>query len=345
MSGPARRRGRRPLVALSDAAAPGQHVLVLGAGFIGSHVIQALTTRGHRVTVVTRSAPRPELSPLLDAATLVIGDVSCMGTLAALLSEADHVVYAVGSSSPSGSQLDPATDLATYVPPVLSLLELLRAQPTTGLTYISSGGAIYGDVASPLVDEATVPRPISCYGVLKLTAERYIELYADQHGIPATVLRVSNAYGSGQSAANGQGVVARLVQCVITGEPFQVFGDGLNIRDYIHVSDVARVVARVVGDGVTQRVLNVGSGLGYSIVDIIRIVEQESGRLVEVEFRAARPFDVRSIVLDVARLQASMPFEPIGIREGLHGTWRAAADLSAAQVVLPLTEPAPLAVR
>jgi UDP-glucose 4-epimerase len=315
------------VVAINRAVTPAQRVLVLGAGFIGAHVVRVLVQAGHQVDVITRSAPQPELAPYLQGANVVLGDVSSMAVVAGLLSEVDHVVYAVGSSSPIESDLDPAADVTAVVPPVVRLLELLRLRPSVGLTFLSSGGALYGNVASTPVDEETPPAPISSYGILKLTAEKYLQMYADLYGIPITILRVANAYGPGQPWAKGQGIVARLMRCVLTGEPFQVFGSGQNVRDYVYIDDVAQVVAGLLESHDGHRVFNVGSGKGHTILDLIEMVQRETGRTINVEFKNARYFDVRSIVLDIRLLSQALPFAPLDVPAGLQRTWFSIAQL------------------
>jgi UDP-glucose 4-epimerase len=312
-------------------------VLVLGAGFIGARVVHALIQAGHQVDVITRSAPRPEVGPLLEGATVLLGDALSMSVVAGPLAEADHVVHAVGSSSPVESDLDPAADVSALVPPVIRLLELLRLRPSVGLTFLSSGGAVYGNVAATPADEDTPPQPINSYGILKLTAERYLEMYAQLYGIPVRILRIANVYGPGQPWVKGQGIVARLMSCALTGERFPIFGGGHNVRDYVYIEDVAQVVAGLVATDGGPRVLNVGSGRGYTISEVVRLVEQQTGRTINVEPMKARSFDVRSIVLDIRRLSQTLPFTPLDLPTGLHRTWRSMSRFGAEE--LPAAAP------
>ena len=318
------RPGRR-LVALHGERRAGR-VLVLGAGFLGAHAVHRLVRDGFRVDVVTRSEPRPELGHLLAGATVALGDVTATSTLAALVAEADHIVYAVGSSSPVESDLDPASDVSLVVTPVVRLLELLRLRPSVSLTYLSSGGTIYGNVDAPIVDEDTRPEPISSYGIAKLTAEHYLASYARLYGVPVRILRISNAYGPGQPWAKGQGLVARLINCALTGNAFSVYGDGSNVRDYVYVDDVAGVISALVSNAEPHLVLNVGSGVGHSVMDVLRIVEELSERQIHIEYFDGRAFDVGRIVLDVSRLSQRLEYRPVSLRAGILRTWESSFD-------------------
>lgn len=323
ITGGLRSVGDSPLVTVGDAVTPVRRVLVLGAGFIGAHVVRALVQTGYHVDVITRSAPQPQLAPLLDGATVAFSDVASMSAVAGALSEVDHVVYALGASSPIESDLNPAADVSAVVPPVIRLLELLRLRASVGLTYLSSGGAVYGNATPTPADEDTPPEPISSYGILKLTTEKYLHMYAEMYKISIRILRIANAYGPGQPCTKGQGIVARLMRCAVTGERFQVFGSGQNVRDYIYIDDVAQVISGLIASRDDHRVLNVGSGQGLTILDLIGLVEEQTGRAINVEFKKARPFDVHANVLDIRRLEQTLPFAPLDIRTGLYRTWQA----------------------
>lgn len=303
------------------SAVQGQHVLVLGAGFLGSNIARRLVEDGFEVTVAGRSQPRPELSQLVVGATVLVQDLTTMSAVEGLIDTVDHVVYALGSSSPAESVIDPARDISLVLPPVVRLLDLLRRRPMVGITFVSSGGAVYGNIGGYRADESVPPQPISSYGILKLTAERYVTMYSNLYGIPATILRVSNVYGPGQPWSKGQGVVATLMHCAMSGSTFTVFGAGDNVRDYVFVDDVARAVSDLVATGRGHVVLNAGSGVGHSITDVLKLVEDVSGRAIPVEHRAARSFDVDSIVLDISRISERIQYAPTDLYEGLTLTW------------------------
>jgi UDP-glucose 4-epimerase len=308
------------------ALAPSPTVLVLGAGFIGGAVAGALLERGCPVRVITRSELDDGLRARLSGANVFIGDAREMGSLAAALNGVDHVVYALGSSSPVESDLDPANDVELIVPPLIRLLELLRLRSHVGITFLSSGGTVYGDKLTQPIAESEGARPISSYGIIKLTCENYVSMYADSHEIPAQILRIGNAYGPGQRPVRGQGLVAQLMLSATTGEPPPLFGSPEAVRDYVYIDDIARAVADLVCTPAVPRVVNIGSGRGYSVRQVVELVEEVTGRELTVRPQPSRACDVRANVLDITRLRATVPFEPLELRAGIERTWKATLD-------------------
>lgn len=322
---------------IGGARPTGPSVLVLGAGFIGSALAGALLERDCLPVVFTRSHPAEQRRAQLAGASVVVGDTSDMGTLAAVLNDVDQVVYAIGSSSPIESDLDPAADVAIVVPPLVRLLELLRLRPGVRLTFLSSGGAVYGE-ATPPVAETEQARPISSYGIIKVTCEQYIHMYADAHGVPAQILRIANAYGPGQPVSRGQGVVARLMRTAATGELMPLYGGVDSVRDYIYIDDVVGAIADLICMDSDERVLNVGTGVGHALHEVLALACEVTGREIPTRDLGARSFDVSANVLDITRLSKIIPFAPLDLRTGLTRVWED-ANASPYAVTLPENPP------
>jgi UDP-glucose 4-epimerase len=295
-------------------------VLVLGGtGFIGSEVTLACREAGWAVRAVAR---RPLLSPLAAAAgvELVLGPAEDPILLARALEGVDWVVHAVGCAPP-GALTDDFDSTTVSVLGLDTLLEALRCRPGVGLTFVSSGGAVYGDVTHLPVDEETRCRPISAYGLSKLMAEDSITAYSARYGIPARILRVSNAYGPGQDAANGHGVIGALLQAALTDAPVPVYDGGRAVRDFVHVGDVANAIVTIRPGQSEPQVVNVGGGAGHSVLQILETVEQLTGAPLRIEWRPRRPSDVHSIVLNVSRLAGLMAWEPRDLETGIAQIW------------------------
>ena len=254
---------------------PPSRVLVLGGtGLIGSEIARAFVTAGSTVTVVARREPVGAVRANLAGACLVTGDASDPLVLAPLLDRADHVVHAVGSMLPKESTASPALDLTTTLPAILSLLDLLRVRPALGLTYISSGGTVYGNPARIPIDERAICDPITSYGIVKLAAEKYIGMYARLYGVPAHILRVANVYGPLQPGDRSQGIIGTFLAALRDRRPVSIFGDGGMTRDYVHVSDVAYAAVELSRRSQASLVANVGTGIGHTILEVLAVASE-----------------------------------------------------------------------
>lgn len=314
-----------------------RRVLVLGAGFIGSALVPALIERGHSVVAVTRSHPKPDREQLLEHARLVVSE-HWIKILPNLLADTDDLIYCVGSASPTQSEVDPARDISAVLPPLVRVLDLIRLHPSTRLTFLSSGGTVYGDIESLPITEEAPTQPISSYGLLKLACESYIHMYAKLHAVDARILRVSNPYGPTQDASAGQGLIARLFGNAISGDAVVLFGGGKAVRDYLHVDDLAAAIAGSLAVDGLPPVLNIGSGVGHSSLEVVESVAKVTGADFEIRLEPPRGYDVRANVLDVTAAKHTIGYATRTLEQGLRDTWTA-LQRRGASVAKPSTMP------
>lgn len=298
----------------------------------------ALIERGHAVVAVTRSHPRPEREQLLEQARVVVSE-HWLKLLPNLLADADDLIYCVGSASPTQSEADPARDISAVLPPLVRVLDLLCLHPSTRLTFLSSGGTVYGDIQAVPISEQAPTQPISSYGLLKLACENYIHMYAKLHDVDARILRVSNPYGPTQDASAGQGLVARLFGNAISGDAVVLFGGGKAVRDYLHVDDLAAAIAGSLAVDQLPPVLNIGSGVGHSSLEVVELVAELTGANFEIRLDPPRGYDVQANVLDVSAAKGAIGYTTRDLEPGLRDTW-AALQQSGASVAK--TRPVPL---
>lgn len=297
---------RQPTEAQADHAAIVS--VVGGRGFLGSRICSILARRGHKVHAIDRGDP-----------TMLERGVHPRAI------ESDYVVWAASSINPMIAQNDPdrvALDIEAFESYVRTASQI-DGGPRTIL--LSSGGTVYDDEADPPYAETSPVRPRTAYGAAKLQLERIL-LSCDESGL---VLRISNAYGPGQTVAPGQGVIAHWMHAIAAGQDVHIFGDANVSRDYVHVDDVSRAVAAAIeSDYDEHRILNIGAGRPTTLHELHGMTAAAVGDLsIEPVQHPARLFDARSTWLDCGRAATTLGWYPtIPLAEGLVATWRALAD-------------------
>ncbi len=312
----------RPSTARRRAAGS---VLVLGAGFIGGHVVRRLLDNGHRVRVLSRSRPNGRAQYLTAGAEVIIGDAGVTKTVADAVVGMDHVVFALGSLVPPEAEQEPHLDLSLTLQPLLELLGILAQGPRLPVSYLSSGGTVYGNAPSFPIPETAPTVPLSVYGITRLTAERFVLRYGAMHDADVRLLRIGNAYGTGQTTARGQGIVGTALERCRTGEPLVLYGDGRVWRDFVHAEDIALAIAGLVEAG-GPSVVNIGSGVATPMSEVVDIAREVSGRQLVIASKDSRDFDLPRVQLDITLLRSLVDYRPRPLRAGMQQVW---ADMSA----------------
>jgi len=293
----------------------------VGWGFLGAAVGGRLVDDGVAVVGLTRSENAETARARARGIPILIGDAADPAHVAEALAGVDHVICAAGGLLPPEAQQHPQADAIATLSPIIVLLEALRGRPSVALTYISSGGTVYGNPRGAKAFESDPVAPISAYGVSRLAAELYVQMYARTQRLRVQIVRCANVYGPGQPAERSQGAVAVFLHRVAAGLPLSIVGDGSAIRDYVYVGDVAYAVARLVREQHDAGIVNVGSGRGYSVLDLVEHVSQVVGRPAMLDFRPARRHDVKAIVLDITKLSTLIEYAPLGLPDGLQLSW------------------------
>ncbi|HUP42605.1 MAG TPA: NAD-dependent epimerase/dehydratase family protein [Thermoanaerobaculia bacterium] len=309
-----------------------------GAGFIGSHLADAFLARGDRVTVVDDlSSGREENLPA--GVELLRLDVRSEAAAARVERGGfDLLVHQAAQMDVRRSVADPVHDASVNVLGSLNLLEAAARGGVRRVLFASTGGAIYGEQDRHPADEDHPARPVSPYGVAKLAVERYLYYYAVEKGLEAVALRYANVYGERQNPHGEAGVVAIFCDRLLAEEAATINGDGLQTRDYVHVSDVVRAnlaaAAMALGDGeggqdptLPFRVYNVGTGVETTVVELYRHLAAALGADRPARHGPAKAGEQRRSSIDAARLRADLGLpEPLPLAEGLGRTaaWFAA---------------------
>jgi UDP-glucose 4-epimerase len=247
-----------------------------GAGFIGSHVADALVAAGHQVLIVDDlSSGCKENVP--DGAELAILDVRSEEAGRLLVErEVEILVHHAAQMDVRRSVEDPVFDAEVNLLGLLNLLEAARGGSLQQVVFASTGGAIYGEQDTFPADEKHPARPVSPYGVAKLASERYLFFYHCQYGLAATCLRYANVYGPRQNPHGEAGVVAIFRRRLLDGNQAVINGDGLQTRDYVYVDDVVRANLAAIGHP-GFAIYNVGTGVETNVNDLYDHIAKAAG--------------------------------------------------------------------
>lgn len=271
-----------------------------GAGFIGSNLVDSLVEAGHSVVVVDNltTGHRHNLRPEATLHALSVDDPALLN----LLQGIEVVFHLAAQIDVRKSVEDPVHDAGINIIAGLKMLDMCRRAGVKKVVYSSTGGALYGEPGAEHLPagEDTPIRPLSGYGVSKHTFEHYLELYHQLYGLEFTALRYGNVYGPRQDPMGEAGVVAIFCNRILDGKQPIIFGDGKQTRDYVFVKDVCRanLLAMQSGNG---QILNIGTGLETSVLDLVEALQAALGQKVEPIFEPARPGEVLRIALDSSR--------------------------------------------
>jgi UDP-glucose 4-epimerase len=296
-----------------------------GAGFIGSHVVDAYVTAGHEVAVIDdlSSGSADNVHPRARWYRLDIRDAGLDGVFAEARPEV--VCHHAAQVSVRRSVEAPQADAEVNVLGSLNVFEAARRHGVRRVIVASTGGAIYGEQRAGAADETHPCRPRSPYAVAKLAVEHYLDYARATFGLEAVVLRYANVYGPRQDPHGEAGVVAIFMQRILAGLPPTIFGDGEQVRDFVYVDDVvaANVLALAVPtpDAETA-IFNIGTGRATSVNELWRAIETLAQPGVRAYHEPARSGDVRRSVLDPSRAARMLGWRPtVTVEDGLARTW------------------------
>ena len=254
-------------------------------GFIGSYLSRYVAARASnrlRLRLLARNSAEHENPP---GAEVLHGDLLSRADCERFAEGLKTIYYLAHNNSPVDSDFDLPGDALANLVPLLNLLQSIQhlgAKPH--IVYFSSGGAIYAPKQDRIpYREADRCGPLSSYGIQKLAAEEYLRLAAHKGYVTATVLRVGNAYGTLLSEFRMQGFIGVAINCVVHGRAVRVFGNPQNVRDYVHLEDVSEIAVRAAVPRQPFTIVNVGTGVGHSVLSVLQLIEEGLGRRIEVQ--------------------------------------------------------------
>ncbi|PSS59509.1 hypothetical protein C6558_37900 [Ensifer sp. NM-2] len=295
------------------------NILVAGGrGFIGSHVVRQLLSRGANVCVLD-VAPANQFHSRLK---WIQSSFDNEQVVQEALSDCDSVVYLVASSLPA-TQATPEDEIVGQVLTPVKFAERCATSGVKRFIFASSGGTVYGDGGTPPYTEHSSCQPRNLYGVSKLACEHYLRIIGLTTSMTTCSLRISNPYGEGQVARQGQGFVAAAIEKAIRDEPMIIWGDGSAVRDFVYVEDVAKAAVLACFSDSRAPTINVGSGRGVALSEVLDAVSEVHGKPLSLVFEPNRNVDVAVNVLDIALASSELGWQPgVSLREGVEMTYR-----------------------
>ncbi len=299
----------------------GRRVLVTGgSGFIGRHAVAELSAAGASVRVVDLK-PHPDPS-----VHIVLGDIADPEVLAeAFAGGIDSVVHLAAVTSVLRSVENPGATFDTNVAGTHAVLEACRTAGVQSLVFASTN-AVTGPMQAPAIVETAVLRPLTPYGATKAAGEMLMSAYTASYGVRCVCLRLTNVYGPGMQAKDS--IVARLMRAIRLERTFEIYGDGRQVRDYVHVSDVIGAVRL----GLTHEDWNgptvIGSGKSLSVLEVVDVVRSVTGAELSVEHGPARAGEMPAVIVDPSRALSAGWAPRYSFEEGVRGVWQewSAAD-------------------
>jgi UDP-glucose 4-epimerase len=291
-----------------------QRILVTGgAGFIGRQVVADLRADGAHVRVVDlQPHPDPEVE-------IVIGDIAEPEVVEAAFNGGfDGVVHLAAVTSVLRSVEQPELTYRTNVEGTHRILEGARAAGVRSLAFASTN-AVTGLTDAPAITEDLPLGPLTPYGATKAAGEMLMSAYTASYGVRCAVLRLTNVYGPGMQAKDS--IVARLMRAIRLGNPFEVYGDGTQVRDYVHSLDVSAGMRRALSSDLWSGPMVIGSGRSLSVLEVVDAVRTVTGAEIDVRHGPPRAGEMPAVIVDPRRAHAAGWSPRFGFEDGLAGVW------------------------
>lgn len=283
-------------------------ILVLGAsGFIGENLVKKLNALGHEVVTFSRRKD---------------GDYGDESLISKKLIDIDVVYHLITATHPAHANQDLIYDLNENVVKTIKLLELCVKFKIKKFIYLSSAGTVYGIPEYLPLNENHPLKPISPYGLGKVTVEHYLAYFNYHYGLDYITIRPTNPYGPGQDFQKGLGAITNFMEKIRHDTPLEIWGDGNVRRDYIYIDDVIDALVKAFQIKTSSKIFNLGTGIGTSLNELITLLESKTKKKLVVNYRPKRGIDVPDNTVDISLIKQELSWSPqFTIEQGIDKYW------------------------
>lgn len=293
-----------------------------GAGFIGSHIVDALIDRGHRVTVLDNLSSGQE-DNLNRRAKFIKGDITSQKKLESVFKrvQPEAIFHLAAQINVRASVENPLLDAECNIMGSLRLIDLAQKTGVKKFIFASTGGAMFGDEAHYPATEEEPMTPLSPYGLAKAGVEEYLRFYHRVYGLPYVALRYGNVYGPRQNPHGEAGVIAVFTSAMLEGRTPTINGDGEQTRDYVYVGDVVKANIAALDSELTEGTFHIGTGQETTVNEIFRLINWQFGKAFEAVHGPEKEGEVKRSVLNIAKAETILGWKPeVTIAEGITAT-------------------------
>ena len=296
-----------------------QNILIIGStGFIGKNIVESFY-KDYNIVLLTRKVSKVIYDfNNIKSITIIEGELKDTSLVTKVIQtyHINIVLHLASSLIPSSTKDDFDNEMNEIILPTYKLLEHLSEQEIK-IIFFSSGGTIYGKVQENTINENHPLQPINYYGYSKLMIENYILFLNRTKNLSYLILRPSNVYGKYQRLESKQGFISVSIGKVLSGKPIVIWGDGETIRDYINVQDIAMLTKKLIDMGIDNETINLGSGIGISLNDIVALLQKNVDKKIKIEYKNSRSVDVDKMVLDITKLKSYIDYKFKNIEDGI----------------------------
>jgi len=294
-------------------------ILLLGGnGFIGRNIIENYLSEDCKLVLLHPKDDFINLDLKTNRKVIIVeGEIKELQLIQDILIRHDIniVIHLVSTLIPSSCLEEYYYELEHVIIPTYKLLDYI-SKTKVKFVFFSSGGTVYGRSNFKIKEEHRLA-PINYYGFSKLIVEDYIRLLSRVNKLKYLIIRPSNVYGKYQRLEAKQGFIAVVIGKVLANKPVEIWGDGKAIRDYIYVQDVAEIVKKILKSNLTNETLNIGTGIGINLLEIIEIIQKYFDKEILIEYKEKRPVDLDKMILNNDKLMSVIQFKPVDIEFGI----------------------------